>query len=323
MAVEPFKIINNDGTTNQSEYERCIQFLNDYVAGKVQVYQKLVWDNPLEVDMSQDKPANVILKEILSLENNRLLTESAFKSIKGLFRGLIERTGSTIHSCGNYLRYSNQHSDGPGYRYDVFLKDSTTEVKSYVQDGHITVFYLDDDNHTVLEYNDILYSNNISSSSEPNCNYPSLNANTTNTLTSNITNHPDVYKGYLSGVYSDFQRLAGQYVGSSTLFYYGTCLDQMYTTGPIAYDDDRLSQVVNFNFKASVATPRSIPTRGVPLTLVSGAQEAIIDHQKVNAYIEPTTINPNVNYLTPGFLTSKDLTIWNITDETQIEPTNN
>ena len=37
MSIEPFKIINADGSTNQAEYERCIKFLNDYKDGKIPV----------------------------------------------------------------------------------------------------------------------------------------------------------------------------------------------------------------------------------------------------------------------------------------------
>lgn len=316
MAVEPFKIINDDQSINQSEYERCIQFLNDYIDGKVKVYQKLVWDNPLEVDMSQKKSAYTLLKDVLSITDNKLLTDTAFADIKKLFTGILERTGSTIHSCGNYLKTSASHSDGPGYMYDVFKKDSTTAVLAERLNDNITVFYLDDDNHTVLEYNDTAYSNLIDDGTTPNCNYPSINILSTNLLDSNILNHPDVYKGNLSGVYSDFQRLAGQYVGSSTLFYYGSCLDTLYTTGPVAYEDDRLHQVINFNYGASVATPRSIPTRGVPFTIVGTAQNAINNEGDVTGYVNPTVVNPNVNYLTPTFLTSKDPTIWYIADET-------
>ena len=316
MAVEPFKIINDDQSINQSEYERCIQFLSDYIDGKVKVYQKLVWDNPLEVDMSQKKSAYTLLKEVLSLTDNRLLTDATFADIKKLFTGILERTGSTIHSCGNYLKSSASHSDGPGYMYDVFKRDSTTAVLTERLNDDITVYYLDDDNHTVLEYNDTAYSNLIDEGSTPNCNYPSINILSTNLLDSNVLNHPDVYKGNLSGVYSDFQRLAGQYVGSSTLFYYGSCLDTLYTTGPVAYEDDRLHQVVNFNYGASVATPRSIPARGVPFTLVGTAQNAINLEGYVNGFINPTVVNPNINYLTPTFLTSKDPTIWYIADET-------
>ena len=40
MSIERFKIVNDDGSTNKSEYERCIQFLNDYIEGKVKVYKK-------------------------------------------------------------------------------------------------------------------------------------------------------------------------------------------------------------------------------------------------------------------------------------------
>ena len=124
MAVRPFKIINDDGSTNQSEYERCVQFLNDYVEGKIPVYPPLSWDNPFEVDMSRDKSALSLLVEILKQETNRLLTPNAFNNIKLLFKGILDRYGATIHTCGRYLEQSANFKDGPGYMYDVFSKEN-------------------------------------------------------------------------------------------------------------------------------------------------------------------------------------------------------
>ena len=82
MSIERFKIVNDDGSTNKSEYERCIQFLNDYIEGKVKVYQKLDWDNPYEVDMTRELPANVLLKEVkVDVDVGGLLNNGGFMKV--------------------------------------------------------------------------------------------------------------------------------------------------------------------------------------------------------------------------------------------------
>ncbi len=317
MAVEPFQIVNSDGSVNQSEYDRCIQFLNDYTSGLIKVYPEVTWSNPLEVDLSQNKSALEILAELIMFSNNKLLNKQAFENIHKLFRGLLDRYGSTIHTCGRYLDVSANFTDGPGYMYDVIL-DENTEVKTSQINSDITIYYLDDDNHTVMEFVDQAYKNVNADAQLPNCNYP-LNNLTTNSLTSNVSGYPNIYHGYLSGVYSDFQRLAGQYVGSSTLFYFSECNDILYTTGGSSINDQRLHEIVNFNYKTTVSN-KSKPSRGVDLTKVSSVQSQVQNPGNVNAYIMSNTVNSEVNYLSPIFFTSLTESDWIKTwqDETQI-----
>lgn len=309
MTIEHFTILNDDGSVNQSEYERCINFLNSYVSGSIKVYPEVTWADPLEIDMDRDEPALEILKRYLNYDSNKLLNTTAFSSIKKLFLGILDRYGSSIHSYGRYLEQSSNFTDGPGYMYDVFLP-TETEIKVYKLNDYINIYYLDDDNHTVLEYNDTTYAATNTDDELPTSNIPVNNIiSQNNLLTSNVDGYPNVYKGNLCGVYSDFQRLAGQYVGSSTLFYYSENNDTLYTTGGSSYRDETVHEVINFNYKAVVYS-KSKPTRGVDLSLVEASQNAIINAGDANAYIPPSTVNTVVGYLTPTFFTAKDTTDW-------------
>lgn len=306
MSITPFQIVNNDGTINESEYTRCIEFLNSYINGNIKVYQKMTWDNPLEVDMTVPKDALSILVDYVTQENNRLLTPEALENFKKLFKGILERYGSTIHTYGRYLEQSANFTDGPGYTYDVLTKDETA-VLSYELSERIKAYYLNDENHTILEYNDVNYSL-TNTENLPTLNFPSLGFNE-NPLKSNVTYYPSVYKGNLCGVYSDFQRLAGQYVGSSTLFYYSECNDVLYTTGGSSYQDSRVNEIINFNYNANVYN-KSKPTRGIDFSLVSTAQNAVVNPEAVNAFLSPSAVNTSVNYLSPVFFTSQNETDW-------------
>lgn len=309
MPIEKFKIVNEDGSVNQSEYIRCIDFLNDYISGDIKVYPELTWSNPFEVDMSTEESALEILSRIIMFTDNRLLNKVAFNNIKKLFTGILDRYGSTIHSYGRYLEASKNFKDGPGYMYDVFTSDEK-EVKVSHLNSDIDVYYINDDNHTVIEYNDRAYSGTVPLETVPTTNYPNNNLPVNNNyLSSNVEGYPNIYKGNLCGVYSDFQRLSGQYVGSSTLFYYSECNDVLYTTGGNNYTDSRLGEIINFNYKANVSN-KSRPARGVDFSLISQAQESIDIPQAVNAKLNPEVVNPSVNYLTPTFFTSLNETDW-------------
>lgn len=307
MAIEPFQIVNADGSINQSEYTRCINFLNDYINGNIKVYHKVTWTNPLEVDLSTDESSLEILTRIVNFTENRLLNVDAFNNIKRLFTGILDRYGSTIHTCGRYLEASANFTDGPGYMYDVLSPDETRVLKHQIND-EITVYYLDDDNKTILEYNDTAYAQLCSDSELPTCNFPQLSL-TSNRLTSNVDTYPNLYHGYLSGVYSEFQRLSGQYVGSSTLFYFSECNDILYTTGANSYQDTRLNEIINFNYKASVSN-KTIPTRGIDLSKVKSVQDAVVNPGNANAYVMATAVNSEVDYLSPVALTSLTETDW-------------
>lgn len=301
MAITPFKIINDDGSTNQSEYERCVQFLNDYVEGKIPVYPPLSWDNPFEVDMSRDKSALSLLVEILKQETNRLLTPNAFNNIKLLFKGILDRYGATIHTCGRYLEQSANFKDGPGYMYDVFSKEETP-VKKETISSNLSIYYLDDEAHTVIEYNDTAYANTIDSATLPDSNYP-LNNLVSKVLVSNVDTYPNVYKGNLAGVYSEFQRLSGQYVGSSTLFYYSECNDTIFTTNGNGFQDKSTGEVINFNYNMPIGN-KAQPVRGIPLDKCTALQSNVLNQANTNAYLTPDNVNGTIPYISPKTLLS-------------------
>lgn len=307
MAVEPFQIVNTDGSVNQSEYTRCINFLNDYINGDILVYPTVTWTNPVEVDLTSDESSLEILSRLVMYTSNRLLNQEAFENVRKLFHGILDRYGSTIHTCGRYLDQSANFIDGPGYKYDVLSQDETPVLSHQLNDD-ITIYYLDDTNKTVLEFNDKHYYNLNSDADLPDCNFPQLNLNPKQ-LASNVDSYPNIYKGNLCGVYSEFQRLSGQYVGSSTLFYFSECNDQLYTTGGSSYLDNRVNSILNFNYKASVSN-KSRPARGIDLSKVSSLQSSVVNPGNVNAYIPASTINTEVTYLSPTFFTSLNSSDW-------------
>lgn len=304
MPIEHFKIINDDGTTNEAEYNRCITFLQEYTQGTLKIYQQMTWANPFEVDLSQPLSAYTILKNILLLEENRLLTPTAMNNIKKLFKGLLSRYAGTIHTYGDFLENSANFTDGPGYMYDVLTKDATAVSKEEVSDT-LDIYYLNDENHTVIEFNDKEFKNKDNVT--PDTNVPSYTLSET-TISGNYSG-PTTYFGNLGGVYSDFQRITGQYVGSSTLFYYSYCNDQMYTTGINSYEDSRIGGIVNFNHGMTVYD-KTMPARGIELARVGELQSAVENPYTIYGYIPPEEINPTVNYLGPTFWTAADETEW-------------
>ena len=306
MSITPFQIVNEDGTFNQSEYERCINFLQDYVNGNINIYPKLTWDNPFEVDLSQELSSYTILRNILMQETNRLLDNTAFNNVKKLFKGVLTRYGSTIHTVGRYLENSDEFLDSPGYMYDVLTQEETPIKKEVVNSG-LNIYYLDDENHTVLEYNSEILAQYVNLF--PKFNQPNYALIPDDTITNSNTKSYSAYYSFLNGIYSDFYRLAGQYVGSSTLFYYSECNDKMYITGGEAYEDSRINTPVNFKLNANVSN-KSIPATGVPLTIVSSAQDSIQNEAFANAYAVPSIINTTVNYLSPTFFTAAKTSDW-------------
>lgn len=313
MAIDKFKIVNSDGSTNQSEYNRCIQFLNNYVNGVITVTPETTWENPLEVDMSQDKSAFEMLNNILTLNRNRLLTKKAYNSIKKLFKGLLDYYGAGIYANGSYISQSKNFLDGPGTMYDVFT-DNETEVQRRQLSDELAIFYRNDDYKTVIGYEDTSYIS-TTDGKQITWNTPVLSPTVVQHYKSNIDNHPNVYKGNPSGVYTPFYRLCGQYIGSSTLFYYSECNDTLYTSGLNAYSDSRINEIIN----PKKFTPLAIyttPSRGVDLSMVSTAQNKVNNPQNVNASLSATYTNTTIPYTHPTKMTAAEESEWIIEDET-------
>ena len=309
MPIAPFQIINPDGTTNQSEYDRCIEFLQQYVGGTINVYGEVTWTNPFEVDMTQEKSSYTMLREILFQSTNRLLNRTTFDSIKKLFKGTITGLGRTIHPIGNFLELSADFVDGPGYMYDVFTSDETPVKKdtTYTEDN-IDIYWLDDDSHTTIE----VYSVNTHDGRDYT---PAMNIPKNGVLLPVIDTQyclTDIYRSpYLSGVYSDFQMQVGEHLQSSILFYYSQCLSPLYTSGGASYYEPSIDEIVNFTRNAVIGTS-SKPAQGLDLSSISSARNAINLPDKLNAYISPSTINPNQPYNAPNFFSAANATDWNV-----------
>ena len=319
MPIAPFQIINPDGTTNQSEYDRCIEFLQQYVGGTINVYGEVTWTNPFEVDMTQEKSSYTMLREILFQSTNRLLNRTTFDSIKKLFKGTVTGLGRTIHPIGNFLELSKDFIDGPGYMYDVFTADET-EVKldttfnsTYPNQEtyDFRIFWLDDDYHTTIQiYPYPMKSYWTDADYTPTMNIPKNGVllpaiDTQNCLT-------DVYKSdRTSGIYSDFQMQVGEHLQSSVLFYYSQCSSPLYTSGGASYYEPEIDEIINFTRNAVIGTS-SKPAQGLDLSQVTTARNAISFPKQLNAYIDPSTINPNQPYNAPNFFSAANATDWNV-----------
>lgn len=312
MAISKFTIVNSDGTINKSEYERCISFINQYIEGTVKVYPETTWENPLEVDMSQDKSAFEMIGDLISLSSNRLLTNKAYNHIKNLFKGLLERYGAGIYTTGYYLPRSGNFLDGPGYMYDV-LGDEKSEVKRKQLDQDLAVYYINDDYKTVVQYEDRNYQS-VADATSILWNNPSQALVPTTHYQSNIDSYPNVYKGYVSGVYTPFMVLSGQYVGSSTLFFYSEDNDILYTSGLDAYNDSRINETINTK-KFVNSTYSTKPSRGVDMSLITTAQTSVTNAQNANAYLRPSYVNTLIPYTNPILMTVAEPTEWIFEDE--------
>ena len=313
MAIDKFKIVNEDGSTNQSEYNRCINFLNNYIDGKITVTPETTWENPFEVDMTQNKSAFEMLQDILSLNENRLLTKKAYDHIKDLFKGLLDYYGAGIYTCGNYITQSKNFLDGPGYMYDPLTGDET-EVQRNLLSGELAVYFKNDKYKTVVGYEDVNYIP-FTDSKQITWNIPIYSPNIVRHYQSNVDNHPNVYKGYVSGVYTPFYRLCGQYVGSSTLFNYSQCNDLLYTSNMTTYDDSRINEPVVVRTKGIISNFAQ-PARGIDLSLVTTAQSSIQNPTDVNAYLDPAVTNSVIPYINPTDMTAADQSEWISNNET-------
>ena len=89
----------------------------------------------------------------------------------------------------------------------------------------------------------------------------------------------------------------------------------MFETGLNSYNDNRSHEIINFNYRAK-ASNKSIPVQGINLDKVSAAQKNVVNIEASNAYIKPSLINTEVNYLSPTFFTAANEDEWINIDET-------
>ena len=244
--IQPFKIINDDGTTNQEEYNRCIEFLNNYVNGSVPVSGKLVWANPFEINEDNERSSlEILIDEIYNSNNtgpedelvtNRLLTANCFNQFKRFFRGFVKGISRTLQPSPAFYANSKFFTDGPGYYYDPLTSDNKRVI---VKQGHLP--YIDDGERETLSIN-LRYSleyelpTEISSDS-------SLGQNVRPDEFPN-TNFSNWLASYPAQITCLFQRLIYSYKQSNIYFYYSKIDDKIINHGTTNYFEDRLNRTI-------------------------------------------------------------------------------
>lgn len=130
MPIEPFQIVNQDGTINQVEYQRCIEFLEQFVQGLIPVYASMTWNNPFEVDLTQQHSSLYILRDIMTNPTNRLLTKSATDHIVNLFKATVSGLSRPFIMSYEQIKSSGDWGlpDSPGYCFDEALQDFDHQV---------------------------------------------------------------------------------------------------------------------------------------------------------------------------------------------------
>lgn len=130
MPIEPFQIVNQDGTINQVEYQRCIEFLEQFVQGLIPVYASMTWNNPFEVDLTQQHSSLYILRDIMTNPTNRLLTKSATDHIVNLFKATVSGLSRPFIMSYEQIKSSGDWGlpDSPGYCFDEALQDYDHQV---------------------------------------------------------------------------------------------------------------------------------------------------------------------------------------------------
>lgn len=296
MPIAPFQIVNPDGTTNQEEYNRCMEFLQSYIAGTVQVYPELVWDNPYEINEDATRSSlEILLDEIYGGHDtdtpveveNRLLTVNAFNQFKRFFRGFVKGISRTLIPDPQWLANSNNFIDGPGYRYDIFDFEEPEVIWEY---NHLP--YVNDDNRTLMgvtclynyratETMNIL-NRGPSSTNKPYYtgyyyNIPGYqrveNSDLANIPYQGITQQIHGYDCYLLSL---FFRTVRQYQQSSGLFYLSYCNDELFTSGYSNYYEPRLERNMYFTINQTQEFEGGKILSGCPLSQVATARANVI-----------------------------------------------
>lgn len=293
MAITPFQIVNPDGTTNQEEYNRALEFLNSYIAGTVPVTPELVWDNPYEINEDATRSSlEILLDEIYGGHDtdtpveveNRLLTANAFNQFKRFFRGFVKGISRTLIPDPQWLANSNNFIDGPGYRYNIF---DFEEPKVIWEWNHLP--YVDNDerelmgitciyNHMATETKNIL-TQQPSSTNKPyytgwNYNIPGYDRiKDAQRFWTTPNLNQRVFDAYLLSL---FYRTARQYQQTTGLFYLSQCNDQLFNSGYLNYYEPRLNRTMYFTLNQTIESEGGKVMSGCPLSQVATARSKII-----------------------------------------------
>lgn len=293
MAITPFQIVNPDGTTNQEEYNRALEFLNSYIAGTVPVTPELVWDNPYEINEDATRSSlEILLDEIYGGHDtdtpveveNRLLTANCFNQFKRFFRGFVKGISRTLIPDPQWLANSNNFIDGPGYRYNIFDFEEPEVIWEW---NHLP--YVDNDerelmgitciyNYRATETQNIL-TQQPSSTNKPyytgwNYNIPGYDRIKD---VQRFWTVPDlnqrVFDTYLLSL---FYRTARQYQQTTGLFYLSQCNDQLFNSGYLNYYEPRLNRTMYFTLNQTIESEGGKVMSGCPLSQVATARSKII-----------------------------------------------
>lgn len=293
MSITPFQIVNPDGTTNQEEYNRALEFLNSYIAGTVPVTPELVWDNPYEINEDATRSSlEILLDEIYGGHNtdtpvevkNRLLTANAFNQFKRFFRGFVKGISRTLIPDPQWLANSNNFIDGPGYRYNIFDFEEPEVIWEW---NHLP--YVDNDerelmgitciyNYEANETKNIL-TQQPSSTNKPyytgwNYNIPGYDRikDVQRFWTVPALNQR-VFDTYLLSL---FYRTARQYQQTTGLFYLSQCNDQLFNSGYLNYYEPRLNRTMYFTLNQTIEFEGGKVMSGCPLSQVETARSKVI-----------------------------------------------
>ena len=249
--IQPFKIINDDGTINQEEYNRCIEFLNQYVSGSVPVSGRLVWDNPFEINEDNERSSlEILLDEIYNQEassvdneliTNRLLTANCFSQFKRFFQGFVRGFTRTIYANTATLRQTKRHKDGPGYYYNPF---SENQEEIIYKTNHLP--YLNDSYRTVMSWDRKIDTKSWIVYTEEKYPYLFYNAIPDKLILSQsnpVTYLRDIAQG---SYYSIFYMTNQKYKQTNVLFYLSECSDRLLRSGFTNYYEDRLNRSLVF-----------------------------------------------------------------------------
>lgn len=285
MPVEPFQIVNSDGTINQTEYQRCISFLEQYVQGLVPVYASMTWTNPFEVDLTQQHSSLYILRDIMTAPTNRLLTKSATDHIVNLFKATVSGLSRPYVMSYEQIASSKDWSlDSPGYCYDEATGDIEHQV--YFEDcfptftqssnNHWDTYdfhaaWKNDDYHTTISLGHRIRNKNYTTADEYR-QFPSPTERLESFLNDNVAHSVSILVGASPGAAGDSiyggnllqlwtNPTSHHYKQSAALWYLSECNDPLMTRSTNWYDE-RLNTQYNVRYVSGINI--SNYGRGIP-----------------------------------------------------------
>lgn len=312
MPITPFQIVNPDGSTNQEEYNRCMEFLQSYIAGTVQVYPELVWDNPYEINEDSTRSSlEILLDEIYGGHDtdtpaevtNRLLTADAFSQFRRFFRGFVKGISRTLIPDPFWLANMPRWVDNTsGFNfYNPFDFEEPQVIWNY---EHLP--YVDNPERELIGVVSISYYNNKDNIIDE---VAKINFSATNlifynipgdTITGTFPNniYTNQYDTYLPGtkLIPLFYRSTNCYAQTPALFYYSYCDDELFTSGYTNYYEPRLNRSMYFTIYTDNVREGGRILTGFNLSDIADLRTHIISNNRVLDPSVSTNTHYNPNY---------------------------